>query len=276
MARLADVGYRIGRVAGPLCPAQVGGTGIVLDDLEAYPQGDRAAIGQLLSLREGVVQIAAVAAGSPAARAGVRAGDALLAIDGKAVEGQVQAALAQGKVPPGLVADWLEQSLAAHAPGQPITVQLGREGGGLAVTLVPEAVCSARYLIKAGEGISAFSDSRNVAVSSGLIGFTRNDDELALVVGHEVGHVIARDGKARSLGERRAMEDRADILGTRLAICAGYDLEAGVRYWLRRDAKDWLRWARDPTHRSRKKRAARMRAEAVRVTCPPSASVTVP
>lgn len=65
------------------------------------------------------------------------------------------------------------------------------------------------------------------------------------------------------------MEDRADLMGVRLSYCAGYDPVNAQAFWLRRDAQDWLRFLRDPTHRSRKARVALMREEARHLECPP-------
>lgn len=268
VTRLNVVGYRLARTAAPLCPSTGAGTGLALDYIAAYEDRDRAAVSTLLGMTE-APQVAAVAPDSPGAKAGIRPGDSIEAIDGISTR-----QLARASKDPTLLADELEQMLVAKAVDETIHLQLLRDGKMLQADIAPEAVCSPRFVIKTGAGNEAHTDGENIAVSNELIGFTRNDDELALVVAHEIGHVINRDGKAGSLAERRQMEDLADIMGVRLSHCAGYDPLVGVQYWLRSEARDMLRWFRDPTHRSRPARVKRMRAEAAVATCPASVDYT--
>jgi hypothetical protein len=264
MTRLANVGYRIGRASAPLCLKTAAGTGMTLDFLEAYDTRDRPAISALLEMTD-APQVAAVALGSPAATAGIEPGDEILAIDSIPI-----AQLRAESVDTSLLADQLEQRLAATPKGGLIRLGVKRDGRVFDAEVTPLPVCSARFVIKTGPSIAAFSDGDNVAISARLIAFTTNDDELALIAGHETGHIINRDGKARDLDDRRRMEDRADTMGVRLARCAGYDPEKGLGFWARRDAGDLLHALRSPTHRSRKARVELMRKEAGSVRCPPS------
>lgn len=268
IVRLNDVGYRIGLTAAPLCPTTSAGTGLSIDYIEAYDAGDRDAISQLLGMSRSP-QVAAVATDSPARAADVRVGDELIAIDNTPTSRLLLEA--KDKT---LFADELEERLAASSAGSVLTLELKRDGRPVHVRLTPQRICSSRFVIKTGIGFNAFSDGNNVAMSSKLIQFSKNDDELALVAAHEIAHVINRDGKAGSLGKRREMEDRADLLGLRLMKCSGYDPESGVQFWLRRDATDMLRLLRAPTHRSGKTRVALMREEAEIASCPLGASFT--
>ncbi|WP_162792483.1 PDZ domain-containing protein [Novosphingobium sp. P6W] len=266
ISRLTDVGYRLGAVAAPACFLTAAGTGISIDYLEAYGAKDRPAVAAILGMTD-APQIAAVAQGSPAERAGIQPGDDIVAINGIPV-GMLRSTSSDTS----LFADELEYRLAATPKGSMVKLNLKRKGVAMKIELLPTIICATRFVVKTGLGVTAFSDGTNIAISSRLIEFADNDDELALIAAHELGHVIGRDGKADNLAERRRMEDRADLLGVRLSHCAGYNPEMGVQFWIRRDAGDWLRLFRDPTHRSRKSRVALMRKEIAMLACPFSAS----
>ena len=104
--------------------------------------------------------------------------------------------------------------------------------------------------------------------------FAASDDELALVAGHELGHIIHRDGKATSLADRRNMEDRADEAGAHLAKCAGYDVTAALGFWDRYANRRKLSFLDGPSHRSPRDRAARMAAFIAGDSCGATALAT--
>lgn len=262
MAKLTTVGYRLNLAAVDLCSSKAAGTGMSLDYIGAYSESDRPAVSQLLSMND-KPQIAAVVKGGPADLAGVRVGDELLAVNG-----ETAGAIIAASPDAALIADEIEQRLAQQPVAKVIQLGLRRDGNAFEVHIQPQLTCAARFVIKTGEGITAFSDGSNVAISSKLIAFAVNDDELALVAGHELGHVINHDGTAGSLAERRRMEDRADSVGLRLATCAGFDPSTGLEFWLRRDEQDMLRLFRDRSHRSRKARVQLMRDEIPNIQCP--------
>ncbi|WP_374413536.1 PDZ domain-containing protein [Novosphingobium colocasiae] len=264
IVRLTEVGYRLNAAASPLCPRQAAATGITVDYIEAYPQASRALVSAELAMG-GAPQVAAVAPGSPAQAAGVRAGDAILAIDGV-----TSTAMAAASPQPALLADQIEDRLAATPQGRRIALVLERDGAQVPVTIDPVQSCAARFLVKPEAGMNGFSDGINVALGSRLIAFARSDDEIAVVAGHELAHVVNADGDAGGLNRRRAMEDRADVLGTALARCAGYDVERGLDIWRRFRKTDVFGFLAVPEHRGWKARIANMQAQSLTGPCPPS------
>ncbi|WP_162528550.1 M48 family metallopeptidase [Novosphingobium sp. BW1] len=267
LVRLNETAYRINKTAASECPRIVSGTGISFDYLGAYEADDRPAIAVLLNMNE-TPQVAAIASDSPAARSGLKVGDNVLAINGTTTEQMLEESNS-----PAFFADELNGFIASLPIDSPIKLSVERDGSRLQITVAPEPACSARPVLKTGEGISAYTDGEDVGVSAKLIGYTKNDDELAIIVAHEIGHVINRDGKPAGLFEQRRMEDAADLVGARLMQCAGYDLESGLHYFLRREDHDLLRWFRSPSHRGRKGRVKRMRAQGEPTTCPEVSSL---
>lgn len=88
--------------------------------------------------------------------------------------------------------------------------------------------------------------NRTVEISRGLLNEVRNEDEIALVLGHELGHYI--NGPRGSYHKR---EYDADRTGARLARRAGYNVCKGtglLRRW--NDTADYSH----PSSRNRIKR----------------------
>lgn len=262
MGRLSNVVWRLRLAAGETCPRSSGQTGITIDHIGAYNPGDRAALQILFAMGESP-QIAAVAQGSPAAQAGLQVGDLLLAIDGR------PAAQVVAEAPDSaLVSQEVERALERPAGSDALTLLIERAGKVAEYKVVPWFVCAAVFVIRTDMGIEAYSGDGQVAISTGVIRFARTDDELALVVGHELAHVIARDDRAKSVSSRRHMEDRADLVGAALLTCAGYDEAKAIEYRLRYDRGDWLRWFRAPTHRNPQERVRRVLASQGSTACP--------
>lgn len=260
--RLGAVEWRLRQAAGAMCPRQASAVGIVFDDADAYAAKDLPLLRETLGLGS-LPQVAAVAEGSPAALAGLHEGDELVAIGGRAT-----ADLRAEPGPSPLMTEKLEAWIATLPQDRPTELAIRRAGRDLRVAVTPVSLCAARFILKTEGGIDAFSDGDNLAVTARMVAFTQNDDELALVTGHELGHIVARDDKASGVSMRRAMEDRADLLGVRLAACAGYNVQLSFAFWERYNKRDWKRWLRDPSHRSVPARLERMRAVPLPLPCP--------
>jgi beta-barrel assembly-enhancing protease len=262
MLRLAEVDWRLRQVAAPLCPRRVAGTGLALDHAAAYRPGDRAFVAN--SLRLGALpQIAAVAPGSPAARARLRPGDEIVAIAGIAIGD-----LARQSANPALFAEEVTDRLEALPPGRESVLIVRRGKASLRKTLVAEPVCAARTMLDSSPALAAYSDGAAVAITSGLIAFTASDDELALVLGHEFAHVVAPDETPAGAGEDPASEQAADLLGAALAHCAGYDVGRASALWPRYRAAYPPGRLANPSHPAPEQRERAIRAALPGFACP--------
>jgi predicted Zn-dependent protease len=74
------------------------------------------------------------------------------------------------------------------------------------------------------------ADRGHAFVISGLIDFVQGDDELAVVIAHELGHRVLGD---RSNGVFAEHEVAADRIGLFLAARAGYDVAVAPALWER-------------------------------------------
>lgn len=262
MVRLGMIEWRLRSAAASSCSLLAADVGLIIDDRRAYDRKDWPLLSRTIGLQDDPLVIGVVGAG-PAARAGMREGDAILAVGGQSVT-----AIVERRKAGALVAEALVEEIAASDPAQPAALSVRRNGEMLQVRIQPARHCAARLVLVTNGSVDAHSDSRNVAISTGLIAFARNDDEIALAAGHEMAHIMLHHRKGGGISARRRMEDDADSLGLRLMRCAGYDGEKALDLFRRLGSGDWLGFLRAPTHRSFGKRVARLKTELAGVACP--------
>ena len=198
--------------------------------------------------------IIGVIAESPAARAGIQAGDLLLKVGKRKTSSPRKAAAALKKLKPGATA----------------TLLLEREGVQLTrKVLLEEKPYLARFnVIDKAEVNARAEPGLRILVTSGLLRFVNSDDELAVVLAHELahlteGHVVKGIGtnifagligiaagvavdvvipgaggvisRVTTAGIRapfsRDFEREADYVGLQYVHRAGYKLEAGIQFW---------------------------------------------
>lgn len=196
--------------------------------------------------------LAVVLPGSAAEAAGLRVGDAIVSIEG--LDWQA-VARAEPDVP---VADALANRLLDTGPDEEIRLDLMREGRTFTVRLTGPPSCRTRFIVQTDRSLTPVSDGVNIGIGTRFLAATQNDDEIALVAAHELAHVVYGDDETGDRALRRAMEDRADLLGVALVRCAGFDIERGLGFYRRFDRRDVLRAFRSSTHRPLRERIARM------------------
>jgi hypothetical protein len=240
---VAAVAWRLAVAGAPLCATHYPATGMLLHHLPEYAAADRPGQIRLYGLDRGP-GVLTVLAGSPAAQAGLVAGDVLLSVNGtpfpsparmaaesdsKKWRKQVKASELQ-----------LEQALTAG----PARLRVLREGREIDATLGSTPACLGRIRLAVSPQMNAFSQGDYVVMTTGMLGYLRSDDELAVVLGHELSHDIlghpamdTGDKLLASFGVNTATywkrEEAADRLGLRLMHAAGYDLNAAIPFWRR-------------------------------------------
>lgn len=177
------------------------------------------------------VRVFALARGGPAELAGLRIGDRILSINGETIPAQ-----------PGAMSVYAARLEAALARGA-VTIGYEREGQQSAVRVTPAPACDIRIVFTNSPMVNAATDGRSVIVMRGLVNLLRRDDELALVVGHELAHnALGHFTRGRALGHDRAFdggdrrtqasmrefEREADYVGLYFVALAGYDYQAAI------------------------------------------------
>ncbi|MBB5686542.1 M48 family metallopeptidase [Sphingobium boeckii] len=270
---LSRVGYRLATANVGMCDRRQPASGLLLQGIEQYGADFRASAAVLFALGA-APGVTGVIAGSPADRAGIRANDSVKALNGAALP------LAAG---PGFdrmaaVLDRLETALVAG----PVHLDLERAGQNLSVTLQGVPACASRFQVKSSPGFSAGANGRYVEVDAGLLAFADGDDEIAVIVAHELAHNILKhpetlnaQGVSRKaiLGKDarriRETEVEADRFSIRLLASAGYRLEAAPLFWARFGKAHGHGILSDSTHLRWKKRVALIEAEIAAVRAGP-------
>jgi beta-barrel assembly-enhancing protease len=245
-ARVANIAWRLQTANAAFCTNKANLSGLSVQALSQYPKHQQSAAKAQLGLNRNVV-VAAVVPESPAARAGLMAGDAILAINN--VETPVVLA-DDGYAPVGKVEDMLDTALVRPS----VKMRISRAGVAQDVTLSGQSGCASRVQIIAGKSINAGADGHYVQINARMLDFVQSDDELSVVIGHELAHNIRRH-KALKTKSKQA-EYEADALGAWLVARAGYDVKAIVPFWTRFEDRTNAGIFADGTHPPKKKRLA--------------------
>jgi beta-barrel assembly-enhancing protease len=250
-ARVAAMSWRMQTANAALCPAKAAISGLALHALSQYQPAQRAAATAQFGLRDRV-GVAAVAPGSAADRAGLKVGDAFLVIDSQATPAVSANA---GYAPVGQVEAMLDAALA-NASAE---LEIQRPGNvEERIALTGDIGCASRVQIIAGGAINAAADGQYVQINAAMLNFAASDDELAVIVGHELAHNILRH-RALKTPSKQA-EYAADRMGVWLMARAGYDVDAVVPFWTRFEKRTNAGIFADGTHPSAKKRIAAVAA----------------
>jgi hypothetical protein len=249
--RVARVAYRLALAGTPLCPSTHPLTGLLFHHLAEYEPVDRALMIDKYGLDRGP-GVLAVVGGSPAAEAGLAAGDVLLAVNGRAFLPGTRLAAEQERKTWRAMAEAEEGTLEAELRRGPAELLVLRGGRELRLTLGSLPACLGRVRLAYSSQTNAFANGRYVVMTTAMLRFVRGDDELAVVLGHELSHNIFghpathdEEGLLHGLGIKPSAmwrrEEKADRFGLRLMAAAGYDLQAAIPFWRRYLKKyDWF------------------------------------
>ncbi|WBO20805.1 M48 family metallopeptidase [Sphingomonas abietis] len=243
--RVATVAYRLQTGGRAHCPRHTRLSGLVVQDASQYRADLRPAVAQLFGLTD-LPTVTAVVPDSAGAGAGIQVGDGILLMNGQRLADELPG-VTKRSADGSRFSALLDRLDTAFAAG-PVTLELRRDGQPLTVTVNGADACRSAVQLDLSGARNASADGRIVSVSQGVLDFTRDDDELAFVIGHELSHNIlghrdfldtahVSDGVLRGIGRNgariRDTERQADYFGVYLTAWAGYDPHAAARFWKR-------------------------------------------
>lgn len=126
---------------------------------------------------------------------------------------------------PSTPSDWAKFN--AVKPGADrVSLQVQNANWDLCTTSEPR--CTLGININIASSIGAFSDTKSMYISTGMLEYLRTDDERAMIIGHEWAHRLLKHFDQVGRVSRYEMERQADCVGALLAARAGFSIERGA------------------------------------------------
>ncbi len=169
--------------------------------------------------------------------AGLKPGDLIIERGGKEIKDDEQIVFENGKL---------------------TIIIVERDGDRLSFEVKPKEMPYVRVRLKQTGKINAYAKFTGIQFTSGMVHFVEDDDELAVIMGHEIAHLVSKHlpknismaalcglvggltgpfapltTQALYAPYSRGNEREADYIGLYYAHIAGYDIESGVALWKR-------------------------------------------
>lgn len=123
------------------------------------------------------VHLANVAAGSTSDIAGLKEGDVVVSVNGWVPP--------VGKEGPDKLMEKLSE---LGKSGMPVDFAVKRGWEQLRVSVPPSQACDFRIKLSPDDVKNAYADGKNIVIYKGMMDFFKTDEEIALVVSHELAH----------------------------------------------------------------------------------------
>jgi hypothetical protein len=184
-ARVAGVAQRLFVANADLCPEATRSIGLRVETVEDFAPPFRKAASSAMGFT-GAPQVDWIDAAGPAAEAGLKSGDLLVAVDDDALPENAAAAKA------------IQERLAKNAAPADVHLKIRREGQVQVVVVHPVKACNYAVTLADVDQINAAADGRSIVIDRGLLRFVKSDDELALVMAHELAHDTEKHIRAKT------------------------------------------------------------------------------
>ena len=172
--RLGTISQALLAANAELCPRtkELYGLSAITPEDVRVPRKDRPVAKEALDLDDRPT-VMWVAPGLPAESAGIREGDLVTAIDGNDI---------------GFGKRATNRLMKILRKGGGHTFSLYRDGDLYDIEVEPTIACNYEVHLLDSPELNAYANGRAVYITKGMMSFVRSDEELALIVGHELAH----------------------------------------------------------------------------------------
>ena len=249
---------RLSRVAAPLrianaslCPDNIRDPGFYTHRLEDYPETIRPMAEIMLGLESKGLFIREVRAGSSAEAQRLEPGDQILSVN-------------ENPISSDPIMDTYNRAVLRNGFDSVLSKVKVRtkEGREYTARIRPQTACDIPAKVVFSERMNGHTDGREVLITSALMSSVPDDTNLALVIAHEMGHVIA--GHVHQ-PQSQALELEADRMALVLMARSGYDVTDAVAYWERAAHPHHGGTADDSSHPSTVARYENFQSELTRI-----------
>ena len=202
-----------------------------------------------------VLQVHTVVKNSPADVAGVKEGDLIIRVNDK------EAPVGEGAS--GKLSEIIKEELK---DGKNVKFTVRHDGIQEVRNITPVKICDYPLVVLNQDDVNAYADGNNIIVFQGMMDFARTDQELSMVVAHELAHNSMRHIEAKKknyyigflfdvivigftgvdFGIRNAaaqayskeFEAEADYVGMYILAREGIDLDGVPEFWRRMGARN--------------------------------------
>lgn len=197
------------------------------------------------------LQVIQATPSSPSSTVGISSGDILVSINDKSIPTGEQATRK--------LSDLLTEELTK---GQAATITVVRNNKQHSFQVIPETVCNYPVILAQGNEVNAYADGERIVITKGMLRFTESDNELSLVIAHELAHNAMKHQKAKmqnyilgsifdilaaaygvntqgTFGNTAAQaysqefEAEADYIGLYIMARANLEIESSANFWRR-------------------------------------------
>ena len=174
---LEQVAYPIQVAGSPFCGDAVKpAMGFYFANKYAVPKDFHDAAVSLYDMGE-PLQVTHVIPGSPAGKAGIQENDILVALNGEKMP--------VGKTAVKEAVELMEDQLKS---GESVTLTVLRGETEKDFSLVPEDACDYPVFLNTSDQVNAMADGSKIIIARGMMRFADNDQELGMVISHELAH----------------------------------------------------------------------------------------
>jgi len=259
--RVYDIADRLSRANQEFCPRTTPDLGLRLETLNDHRRDLREAARTLWGLGD-APRIQWIGANSPAQAADLRVGDEIVAINGRPIP------------PRRRTSRPTHEDLREAAADGAVTLEISRGGEALTIQAAPRTACAYEVFMIDDPELNASANGDVILINRGMLRFAESDEELALILGHELAHnamrhiesmrqnamigaiggamldILAAAGGVNTGGAftdaggdigammfSQAFESEADYVGMYFMARAGYGVDGVEAFWRRMAAE---------------------------------------